>query len=303
MDYSLISVITYILTINMTMNLRYILFLLIGSLLSTTASRAQIPNAGFENWTSGQPDGWYGLNTKQTSDAHSGSSALMGQVGFNLPGAPATVGTTGNHVVLGFPYTGRAGSFTGYYKFSPIAGSNDTISFTALFTKYNANTGSSDMIGAGEVRTSTSAGTYTQFTVPVYWFSSDSPDSAECGISTVASANGIGTIGTTFEVDDVSFGGSSAVAESITPSLSLSESVPNPVFSGSKIKYSLANDGPATLTMYDVTGRQIAVLASGYQSAGNHMALFDGSALPAGMYYYRLTTTEQTTGQSLQLIK
>jgi hypothetical protein len=296
------TVFTYIPTIKTTMNLRNSVFLLIGLFISMSAS-AQIPNAGFENWTNGQPDGWLGLNTKQTSDAHSGASAVMGQVGFNLPGAPATVGTTGNNVALGFPYTGRTGSFTGYYKFSPIAGSNDTISFTALFTKYNANTGNTDMIGAGEVRTSTSAGTYTQFTVPVYWFSSDSPDSAECGISTAASANGIGTTGTTFEVDDVSFGGSSGVTESITPSLSLSASVPNPVFSGSKIKYSLANDGPATLTLYDVTGRQIAVLASGYQSAGNHMAIFDGSALPAGMYYYRLTTTEQTTGQSLQLIK
>lgn len=302
MDYSLISVITYIQTINTTMNLRYILFLLIGSLLSTTAS-AQIPNAGFENWTSGQPDGWYGLNTKQTSDAHSGSSAVMGQVGFNFPGAPAAVYTTGNNVVLGFPYTSRAGSFTGYYKFSPIAGSNDTVSFVATFTKYNVNTGNTDIIGYGEVRTSIPAWTYTQFTVPIGWPSSDVPDSAWCSISTQASANGIGTTGTTFEVDDVSFGGSSAVATTNAPSFSLSESFPNPVFAGSKITYSLANDGPATLTLYDVTGRQIAVLASGYQSAGNHMAIFDGSALPAGMYFYRLATTEQSTGRSLQLIK
>lgn len=283
------------------MPFRYILLLIVGSLLSTTAS-AQIPSAGFESWTNGQPDGWLGFNTEQTADAHGGSSAAKGQVGLNFPTVAAAVITGGNGTV-GFPYTGRAGSFTGFYKFAPIAGSNDTLLFVATITKYNASSGNRDILGYGEVRTSTSAETYTQFTVPIAWLSSDVPDSAECFVSTQASANGIGTTGTTFEVDDVSFGASSDVAESSAPLLSLSASVPNPVFSSSKIKYSLANDGPATLTLFDETGRQIAILASGFQTAGHHLAYFDGAALPAGFYYYRLESADGSTGRFLQSIK
>ncbi|MDP4198270.1 MAG: PCMD domain-containing protein [Bacteroidota bacterium] len=283
------------------MNLRYILVLLFGLLTSTTSS-AQIPNGGFETWTSGQPDSWYGFNTVQSSDAHSGSSAAKGQVGLSFPTLAAMIVTTNDPTTLGVPYTGRPGSFTGYYKFSPIAGSNDTLSFIAMFTKYDATLGK-NIIGYGRIATAAAAGTYTQFTVPIQWLTSDAPDTVAASIETTESANGIGTSGTTFEVDDVSFGGSSDVAESTAPSLSLSASVPNPVFSSSKIKYSLANDGPATLTLYDETGRQIAVLASGFQTAGNHMAIFDGSSLPAGTYYYRLATADQSSGRLLQLIK
>jgi len=98
------------------------------------------------------------------------------------------------------------------------------------------------------------------------------------------------------------FGGAS-VGSNTTNSLSLSESYPNPVSSTSKINYFLAKDGIASLTLFDVTGKQVAVLANGYQIAGHHTAAFDGSSLPAGMYFYRLTTADGSIGNWLQLIK
>ncbi|MFI5263821.1 MAG: T9SS type A sorting domain-containing protein, partial [Candidatus Kapaibacterium sp.] len=98
------------------------------------------------------------------------------------------------------------------------------------------------------------------------------------------------------------FGGAS-VGNTTTNSISLSECYPNPVSSTSKINYSLANDGVATLALFDLTGKQIASLAGGNQIAGDHTASFDGSALPAGMYFYRLTTAEGSIGHWLQLIK
>jgi Tol biopolymer transport system component len=98
------------------------------------------------------------------------------------------------------------------------------------------------------------------------------------------------------------FGGAS-VNRSAATSFSLSESYPNPVNSSSKINYSIANDGVASLTFFDIMGKEVAVLANGYQIAGDHTVSFDGSALPAGMYFYRLTTTDGSIGHWLQLIK
>ena len=97
--------------------------------------------------------------------------------------------------------------------------------------------------------------------------------------------------------------GSASVNADGTTSLSLSESYPNPVNSSSKINYSLASDGIVTITLFDLTGKQVSILAGGYQSAGDHTVSFDGSALPAGMYFYRLTTSEGSIGHWLQVIK
>ena len=57
------------------------------------------------------------------------------------------------------------------------------------------------------------------------------------------------------------FGGAS-VGNAAANSISLSESYPNPVNSTSKINYSLATGGMASLTVFDITGKQIAIPVS-----------------------------------------
>ncbi|MFI5263582.1 MAG: T9SS type A sorting domain-containing protein [Candidatus Kapaibacterium sp.] len=99
------------------------------------------------------------------------------------------------------------------------------------------------------------------------------------------------------------FGSSSVSDGKGTTLFSLSESYPNPVSSVSKINYSLTKDDMASLMLFDVTGKEVSMLAGGYQIAGDHTAVFDGSILPAGMYFYRLTTPEGSIGHWLQLIK
>lgn len=287
------------------MNRRYILFALAAMLLSQawplTRATAQIPNPGFETWSNGQPAGWNGTNTQQTSDAHSGSSAVMGQVGLVLSVYAASISTSDPSSTnpTYFPYSGRPASFTGYYQFAPAARSNDSLVFVTVFSKANA------IVGTAMFMTTQSANSYTQFTAPTTWITGDMPDSAMCSIMILnaSASGGLGTEGSTFKLDDVSFSGTSAVATSDVRSVSLSESFPNPVPAVSKIKYSLAADGPATIAVFDVTGRQVSVLASGYQTAGTHMVVFDASALPAGMYCYRLATPVQTISKMLQVVR
>jgi hypothetical protein len=42
------------------------------------------------------------------------------------------------------------------------------------------------------------------------------------------------------------------------------------------------------LTVYDLLGREVAVLANGPMEPGSHTARFDGSLLPSGVYLCRL---------------
>ena len=41
--------------------------------------------------------------------------------------------------------------------------------------------------------------------------------------------------------------------------------------------------------MYDIFGRQVAILVNEKQQPGNYKVKFDGSKLSSGIYYYTLT--------------
>ncbi|MBN1480704.1 T9SS type A sorting domain-containing protein [candidate division KSB1 bacterium] len=68
----------------------------------------------------------------------------------------------------------------------------------------------------------------------------------------------------------------------------LFQNYPNPFNPTTTISFLLANQSYATLKIYDLYGREIAVLVDGLQSAGQHEVQFDGSGLPSGLYFVRL---------------
>ena len=68
---------------------------------------------------------------------------------------------------------------------------------------------------------------------------------------------------------------------------------PNPFRQGATIEYRLPAGGHVRLTMYDVLGRELAVLVDERQSAGSHFAKLDASSWPNGVYLYRLEAGNQ----------
>ncbi len=67
------------------------------------------------------------------------------------------------------------------------------------------------------------------------------------------------------------------------------EAYPNPTRQRATIRYDLEVAGPVRLAVYDVLGREVAVLVDAIREAGVHEAMFDAAGLPAGLYGYRLT--------------
>ena len=63
---------------------------------------------------------------------------------------------------------------------------------------------------------------------------------------------------------------------------------PNPLVSRSTIRYQIARAARVRLSVYDVIGREIARLVDGEQGPGIREVLFDGAALPSGVYRCRL---------------
>lgn len=69
---------------------------------------------------------------------------------------------------------------------------------------------------------------------------------------------------------------------------SLEQAYPNPFNSVTRIGYMLDEDVAARITIYDIAGREIAVLVDEYMSAGRHEVVFESEKLASGIYLYRL---------------
>lgn len=83
----------------------------------------------------------------------------------------------------------------------------------------------------------------------------------------------------------------------------LSQNYPNPFNPSTTIAYSLKANDKVKLSVYDVTGKEVAVLVDGIQSAGTHTVQFDGTNLTSGIYFYKLQTADQIFTRKMTLIK
>src|ERR1017187_7258865 len=190
----------------------------------STRSLAQIPNPGFENWTSGScfiintyddPDGWGSINVltcpgggftclqASGADAHSGTYALelttiniFGQI---APGIIATgvINQTTRAVDGGFALTTpRPDKLIGWYKYLPAP--PDTF-FIGMDVYSSTTTG--PIIGMGSITGTSTVSTYTKFIVDIPYTSGATPDSAK--ITILSSPGQNGTPGTELFVDDL----------------------------------------------------------------------------------------------------
>lgn len=77
----------------------------------------------------------------------------------------------------------------------------------------------------------------------------------------------------------------------------LKQNYPNPFNPTTNIEFSISETHQVTVRIYDIMGREVAVLANAEQfSSGTHTLNFDASNLSSGMYLYRVSLG---TGQSL----
>jgi hypothetical protein len=84
---------------------------------------------------------------------------------------------------------------------------------------------------------------------------------------------------------------------------SLNQNYPNPFNPKTVIGYDLPKAGYVKLTVFDLLGREVAVLVNGQQSAGTFRAEWDGSNNSSGIYYYKLTSGNFTQTNKMVLVK
>ena len=84
---------------------------------------------------------------------------------------------------------------------------------------------------------------------------------------------------------------------------SLAQNYPNPFNPSTTISYSIPEQSQVELKVFDVLGREVAMLVNKEQSAGSYKVEFDGSNLTSGIYFYRIQTGYFLQTKKMVLLK
>jgi len=78
---------------------------------------------------------------------------------------------------------------------------------------------------------------------------------------------------------------------------------PNPFNPTTTLSFSLPHEARTRIAVFDLLGREVAVLADEMFTAGEHRVMFNGSALPSGLYFARLQSGDLAATHKLLLLK
>ncbi|MFW9835612.1 MAG: FlgD immunoglobulin-like domain containing protein, partial [Candidatus Thorarchaeota archaeon] len=99
--------------------------------------------------------------------------------------------------------------------------------------------------------------------------------------------------------------GDGSLSKPIVPdAFALSPNAPNPVKTGTSIKYALPEESQVRLTIYNVKGQVVDTLEDGVKPAGYHTAYWHSgsrSEVSAGVYFLRMQAVGNETGETFSM--
>lgn len=264
-------------------------------------SQAQtIPNAGFETWINygsySDPAGWASFNsysagsgiftTEQGTPGATGTSYLKLTV-KNIPlfggasqGVAISTPTLGAGSPVGFPISSRPANLTGQWQYLSTA--NDTLLVQAVFTKWNTATLTSDFIGMAQIfLTGNSVTSWTNFSLPINYFSGATPDSTIIYLVAGIGSSSDLVVGDYLYIDDLAFTGTVAGIEELQNQLSMTIA-PNPFASQTTVTFNEEQKN-ATITLMNVVGKTVKT----FQFSGSQLTI-DRDDLPSGVYFLQM---------------
>jgi hypothetical protein len=69
------------------------------------------------------------------------------------------------------------------------------------------------------------------------------------------------------------------------------------------IRYTVPQESRVRLEVFDELGRLVNTLTDGVQKPGEYQVDFDASKLSSGVYFYRLSTSNQVISKKKTLVK
>lgn len=276
--------------------------LVVTFFMSTYISFSQIPNNGFENWTSmgsySNPDGWATMN--EMTDMNGVYTATMGspgnvgasylkltskKIGQSIINGIAVSGEI-NPITMepktGFPFNGLPKSLTGNWQYM----SSSSGSTSVLLSKWNVNTLRRDTIAYAFQTLKGMAMSWASFEINLDYRMSTIPDS--CIITFKSS----GTSPSNYDylyVDNLSFNYSVANIDDIRSENKSVDIYPNPVKEELNISMHVINDIDIKIQIIGNDGKLIYSKEL-RKTNGNVNHMIDTSLFPKGIYFVDISS-------------
>ena len=93
------------------------------------------------------------------------------------------------------------------------------------------------------------------------------------------------------------------ISGAVLSDFALEQNYPNPFNPATNIRFSLLEANQVTLKVYDMLGREVALLINQFMAPGKFEINFDASNLPTGIYTYSLTAGDFQSVKKMMLIK
>jgi hypothetical protein len=94
-----------------------------------------------------------------------------------------------------------------------------------------------------------------------------------------------------------------AATEDGTAGFALKQNYPNPFNPTTGIRYRVSGTSHVTLVVYDVLGREVAVLVNEVKAPGSYEASFDATGLASGVYLYTLQAAGFVQTRKMLLVR
>jgi hypothetical protein len=93
------------------------------------------------------------------------------------------------------------------------------------------------------------------------------------------------------------------VASEVPRQFELHQNYPNPFNPNTTIKYELPGFSMVRLSVFDILGREVSVLANDRENAGLYEVKFDAAGLSSGVYFYKLTAGQFVQTRKMTVVK
>ncbi|MGD0339701.1 MAG: T9SS type A sorting domain-containing protein [Bacteroidota bacterium] len=285
----------------------------------TIKTNAQIPNYGFEDWTTvgsyENPTGWATMNPYCAGPFYSCTKSTdhypvsVGNFSIRLENNTSLTQWTGGWSIAitdtmaypfqpAFPIVGHPNSLCGYYKYNSL--NNDSMFIRIVLFKNRI------MVDYFTFITGITTSTWTSFILPLTYSSADSATlclSAFWGNRPTDGPNGNSVL----YVDNLSFDNlitSVPLSSSELPSkFNLAQNYPNPFNPSTTISFNLPSKSFVSLKVFDALGREVATIVSEELSAGSYTRQWNAAGIPSGIYFYRLQAGNYTETKKLVLLR
>jgi hypothetical protein len=278
---------------------------------------AQIPNSGFETWTTvgsyDTPTGWDNLNaTTSPLSVYTCEKGTPGDPGASylkltsktVTGIGVAPGVAVSGVLdpltflpkSGFPYTTRPGYLTGNWQYMEFSGTGADAGHIIIFlSKWNIPANRRDTIAFKNYTLPGMIMSWASFSIPLTYYSTATPDSAII----VLSSSGTAPVNNSYlYVDNLAFTGTPVTSVTNIPgNTPLSYIYPNPAASLANISYNGFSEKNIQINIADINGRNI-ISFSPKAAIGENKFQVNVSDLVKGVYIVRIND-----GQNIQIQK